>query len=720
MPAVSRIHDDIVYVESKKIEDEDLGYNSPVYELDIGDNDTRHTYTVVIGKPKYTYSQSKNVVYFPIYAVSGHVVRSQIGVFEFESSKLLNAFQGGELNLTRLAKPVLYDFATPDYLAKTEAVAAMFDHLVPGSDVSTHASEPSNIVPILEQEQEEDMFRVQTKPKSVDTDKMGSKPEEKHIFEQGTIEPLEPLPEETQEDADQNKTEYVESLRNTWIEKYLKTNHFRIHENEGGGDCFFAVVRDAYAQIGKKTTVDKLRSILADEVTDSVFQEYKSLYLGFMDEIKALEREMTQIKQTIDEYKKRVTSTRDASAADSKKLIEDSKVLAEKHALLKKEKAEAEKMQTDYAGYMKDVDTLDKMRQYIRTSSFWADAWAIATLERVLNMKMIILSEKAYEDGDMQGVVQCGEVSKELQERRSFQPEHYIVTTYTGNHYRLVSYKSRKIMTFREVPYDLKVFIVNKCLEKNAGPFYMIQDFRDLKSKFGIDADEGHPDDFRDLPGAGELFDPEVVFVFYAKSDKSTKPGAGEGEALPKSKVADYAPLANKAQVDWRKKLDDDWDKTTISVDGKRWASVTHYVLGARYKKGHPDLYHLFSLDSADAGNVPEEVKDIATNLKTARAFKGLRTTTNQPDKTDKTEGKNKVAAPKVKPVVADMDYDEDVERELALIAKFKDNIDLGTTLRLTKRALLLHKEKPGVPLKPDVLLMRVRGFADANPTSTR
>jgi hypothetical protein len=103
----------------------------------------------------------------------------------------------------------------------------------------------SNIVPILEQEQEEDMFRVQTKPKSVDTDKMGSKPEEKHIFEQGTAESLEPLPEETQEDADQNKTEYVESLRNTWIEKYLKTTQFRIHENEGGGDCFFAVVRDA-------------------------------------------------------------------------------------------------------------------------------------------------------------------------------------------------------------------------------------------------------------------------------------------------------------------------------------------------------------------------------------------------------------------------------------------------------------------------------------------
>lgn len=693
MPATSRIQDDIVYSENRKILDEDIGFNSPVYELDVGDS----TYTVVIGKPKYTYSQSKNVVYFPIYAVSGPVVRSQIGVFEFESSKLLNSFQGGELNIARLAPPILFDFATPEYLAKTEASVAVFDALR-----QTERMQPvkSSIVPILEQEQEDDMFRVQSKSKAGPTIQAATVNQE--AFAPGPKEDLEPLEEETQEDADRIKAEYVDSLRNVWIERYLKNNGYRLHENEGMGDCLFAVVRDAYAQIGQKTTVEKLRAILAEELTDTEFQEYRSLYLGFMDEIKALEREMGQIKKTIDEYKKRVTTTHDSSAADSKKLIEDSKTLAEKYSALKKDKSDAERQQTDYAGYMKDVDTLDKMRKYIKTSGFWADSWAIATLERVLNMKMIILSEKAFEDDDKQGVVQCGEISKDLQERRAFNPEFYIITSYAGNHYRLVSYKSRKILRFAEIPYDLKVFVVNKCLEKNAGPFYMIQDFRNLKAKFGIDEDEGQPDDYRDLPGAGELFDPEVVLVFYAKSDKSLKPGTGEGDKIPKSKVADYAPLSAKAQQDWRKKLDDDWDKTQIRVDGKRWASVTHYVLGARYKKGHPDLYHLFSLDSADAGNVPAEVKDIATNAKTARAFKGLRPATQ-------TQQQKAAVVPRIKAVATDMDYDEDKEREEALLAKFRDNIDLNATLRLTKQALLMHKEKPGTPLKPDVPLMRVR-----------
>ncbi len=710
MPAVSRINDEIVYVENRKIAEDDIGYNSPVYELDV----LKGVYTVVIGKPKYTYSQSKNVVYFPIYAVSGPVVRAQIGVFEFESSKLLNAFQGGELNLARLPEPILYDFVNAAFLAKTDATVAAFRDYLEKRTTNVGTSVASSIVPILEQEQEQDndMFRVQSKQKLPEKQQVENKLAD-GIFVDGPREELAALEEETQEDADLAKNEYVESVKNNWVEKYLKNNQYRIHENEGAGDCFFAVVRDAYAQIGKKTTVEKLRAMLANELTDGVFQEYRSVYLGFMDEIKALEREMAQIKQTVDEYKRRVTTTKDASAADSKRLIEDSKALAEKYSLLKKDKSDAERLQNEYAGHMRDVDTLEKMRKYIQTSNFWADTWAISTLERVLNMKMIILSEQAFTGGDVQSVVQCGEVSKELQERRSFQPTHYIITEYTGNHYRLVSYKSHKIFGFREVPYDLKVFIVNKCLEKNAGPFYLIQDFRNLKSKFGIDEDEGQPDDYRDLPGAGDLFDPDIVFVFYSKSDKTNKPGTGEGERIPKSAVADYAPLSAKAQLDWRKKLDDDWDKTPITVDRKRWASVSHYVLGARYKKGHPDLYHLFSLDSAEAGNVPDEIKDIATNLKTARAFKGLRpvaTTTKKPtEDKEKDKDNKKTVAPRVKPVTADLDYDEEAEREVALTAKFQDNADMNTVLRLTKSALLLHKEKTGVPLKPDLALMHVR-----------
>ena len=36
---------------------------------------------------------------------------------------------------------------------------------------------------------------------------------------------------------------------------------------------------------------------------------------------------------------------------------------------------------------MKHVDTLDKFKAIIKKCEFWADTWAISTLERILNIK---------------------------------------------------------------------------------------------------------------------------------------------------------------------------------------------------------------------------------------------------------------------------------------------------------------------------------------------
>ena len=702
MTTVSIINPEVTYRENHKIEEEDIGHKSQVYELDL---EGGGTISVVIGKPKYIYT-SKNIIFFPLYAVHRSKIRSQIGVFEVKSVELLNVYKRGEVDVSRLSRPLFYSFSKPAYLAKLDADPKLFEApLTP-----TPAESVENISPILEKEMDDDARHLSL---NVDKSRLSKTYQSaKDETEQGIMEdvpgfkPQEPLEEETKIDADKERAEYKESARNLWIEKYMKNNRYRIHEVESNGDCLFAVVRDAFADIGKRTTVDQLRTAVSAEMTDDIFNQYRQVYLSFVDELQSMKRDLTEVNKTLKAFKLRATQNADRTTADTADLVKRSKELEQNKKRIQTKIAETEELQHTYTGNIAKIDTLEKMREHILTPSFWADSWAIATLERLLNVKFILFSQEAFEHSDLDGVFLCSEVSSELQKKQTFAPDYYIMSSYSGNHYKLVSYKSRKIFTFREVPYDVKMLVLNRCLARASGVYYMIQDFRNLKTKFGIDEDEGAPDDFSESPSAGETYDPNTVLVFYAKSDKSVKPGKGDGEKISPENAAKYAPLGTKAFTDWRKMLDDDWDKTQLTIDSKKWTSVTHYMQGVRYKQTHPDVYAMFSLDD-------DPDSKLATSVKDAKAFKGLAKELEEPEKEVNLKKPKKPAANKKVQIIApDMDFDEKreaEERDKALKSKFANNADLRAMLLMTHNALLLQKGKTGEPATPDYELMRIR-----------
>jgi predicted NAD-dependent protein-ADP-ribosyltransferase YbiA (DUF1768 family) len=212
-----------------------------------------------------------------------------------------------------------------------------------------------------------------------------------------------------------------------------------------------------------------------------------------------------------------------------------------------------------------------------------------------------------------------------------------------------------------------------------------------LKSKYGIDEDEGRPVDYEDTDDSGILYDPAVIFSFYANSEKTSKPGMGDGEKIPVSKKGEYVLLAKIP--DWRKKLDDSWE-VPIFLDGHKWNTVEHYVSGSKYKKGNHEVYLMFSLDSGT---------ELSKDVKLAKSFKGVK-----PDDAKK--------GARIKPIAPDVDYalgGMEKAREEALREKFIKNPDMKLVLKLTQKALLLHKEKRGEEATPDSQLMKIRSLLE-------
>ena len=136
---------------------------------------------------------------------------------------------------------------------------------------------------------------------------------------------------------------------------------------------------------------------------------------------------------------------------------------------------------------------------------------------------------------------------------------------------------------------------------------------------------------------------------------------------------------------DWRKKLDDEWN-APFKVDNKRWLSIEHYYQGSKFRKGFPDFYLQFSLDSES-----DISKDVALAKKAG---------SKKPQKDIRDEN-----------IVIDPDFYGErnlEEHELAMRSKYEQNLDLKELLMATYPAKLL---KFNIGKEPEVCisLMKLR-----------
>jgi hypothetical protein len=262
-----------------------------------------------------------------------------------------------------------------------------------------------------------------------------------------------------------------------WIAEFMSDADYKIIKTNPNGNCFFESIQKATG-----VNVKKLREICSDSVTDDTFTTYNLLY---QDRLR--NNQMSQINQT--------------SQTSQKGLDNNS---------------------SDYSmnelAFMKDVDNILDLKEKIKTKDYWADEWSISIIEKSLNIKTCIFNKYNFVRERMDNVINCGgeivnsdklitkcekcnlsyeefqkdkpdcEVSDDHKwvdmdesDNEDFKPSHYVMLSYDGSHYDLISYKDNKKLV--KLPEKLFKLFYQKCVveKKFQGQFSKIKEFREFK-----------------------------------------------------------------------------------------------------------------------------------------------------------------------------------------------------------------------------------------------
>ena len=536
----SKIVKRIVYEENKDKEVTDINGESTVYEINIVKFHVR--VNIILGKVNDMYSDD-SLLFFNIYLLNlEDSVDSKIGIFEINANDY-DAFKISE------------DIQT-------------MGHVLWFSNLSEN--DFSNITIDYESDKSDE----------VDTTSIASNYGNK-LF---NFTKIELIPETKEIANDIRKSFTSDNERHFWIQEFMKNANYDLVDNEGNGDCFFCVIRDALKYVGIDLSVSTIRNLLAKEVDDTIYMNYKEQYEMYLTSI---ENDKKHIKSLNKKY--RVLEKETINMTDKRKKMKNMKELEKiklQHDKLKGEKKISEDLLSDFI-FMSDISSIKDFKKYILSNNFWADTWVISTLERILNIKCILMASDSYEQGDKDNVIQCNQLGDDkLIKEGEFRPDYYIIMDYNGNHYKLIRYSRKGIFNFDEIPYDLKNLIIYKCLEGEMGPYNIIPEFKELKKNnmlykrnYEVDLDN--------------IYSSNTVLQLYNKSSDKL-PGKGSGETINESDIAKYSEL--KKKKNWRRMLSHMWP-LEIEIDGNRFQSVEHFMQANKFKNSS-DLFKQFTLQS--------------------------------------------------------------------------------------------------------------------------
>jgi predicted NAD-dependent protein-ADP-ribosyltransferase YbiA (DUF1768 family) len=662
----SNLKKEVRYNVTNNIDKSDLDKEAYVYNAKIYNKHIKF----VLGAPNFEHLNSK-IIFFNIYLVNNSSIVSKIGIYETNNSDYNSLLDhNGDIDLNKLSDPIMFPYSKSLIMNNYDLI----DDFETMSNAPSEDDTNTSMGTDNEEEEEEEETASETSNKS------------------SINYNLMTLISQSKEESDYEIANYEEDPKDVWVNKYLRSNKYEIVDNEGAGDCFFAVLRDALKTVKIETSVKSIREKLANEVDQNIFQTYKELFDLYYNNMKTTQEQLKTHKHKHNTLKKMITGTSDGP--DKIKLIQDAKDNFNTFTSINTKGKELEDLAHEFQ-FMKDVNSVEDLKKVIKEvgGAYWADNWALSSLERIYNVKFIILSQTHFVEGEKEHVLQCISPDIKLEERGLFEPSYYIMADYfQNNHYKLITYDKnlkRGALTFSEVPYKIKELILERCMEKNAGLYVLIPDFKTFANKHGVETTSISKKSAYDTlvdtkKPKSQDYDDSIVIQIYNKS-KHAKVGEGSGETIkPELKISkNVLELNNKKKYpEWRKKLDNDFLVTNLKIDGINWTSVKHYMLASRFN-GITDIISKFKKDGVYGSNIEEAQKFYESQL----AKKSIKSTLINDEEFKKMEH---------------------TLLEKALYAKFTQNDELRELLLLTGNALITLF-KPSKGAIPFVELMKVR-----------
>ena len=658
----SRLEPSIEYAEIKKLSENDKGYDATLYQVElyptleciiaIGNIDMRH--------------KDKGVVFMSVYLVVDDGLGDQIGIYECLDANYKNLLDDdNDFDLDKLDDPVplLFSFVSPAYLRRVLKLKRPME-LVDEDAVSSEDDD---------EEEGEEVSDPEMKTSRLDLD---------DLVQMDTMDVVEGIEKKMMEESIEERKNYKQKGNHNWLQKFMRNKKYSILDNEGSGDCFFAVLRDAFKGLNKDITVQQIRNELSENANQEIFEMFKEQYDMYSGALQESNSELMRIRESISKIKEEQKSIKDRSR--KREFVERGKKLIGDYRRVKKEKDMTTEIGREYA-FMAGIESLSDFKAKIRTCDFWAEMWSINVLEKILNVKTIILSSENYDANDLDNVLLCMDLKDDNEE--IFKPKYYIIMDHTGNHYKLVIYGGKRIFTFETIPYDVKYMIVEKCMESASGKYNIIPKFKKLKRIIQEKKNQTGNEEKKEIEkqqeemeakNSGELsYDENTIFQFYSKSaDKA--PGKGAGERIPEADKYKYKEL--QKIPNWRKILSN-FAVTPFELDGHRWKGVEWFYHASKFKQNNPEFYLQFSLDSGS---------EISEDAKMAKGAGG---------KTGKFKGKQI----RPKSVVMDPDFftskRNEVEMERGQMAKYTQNALAKRVLLATGNAKLVHYVRASPPI---------------------